>query len=63
MSKKHCTIAVSDSGTVSIEDHESTNGTYVDGVRLAPGVAVDVRLGAEIACGLVEASDTRVSCA
>ena len=35
----------------------------MDGVRVAPGVPCALRFGAEITCGVVEASDRWASCA
>ena len=42
VSRRHATVTVDDSGRASIRDEHSTNGTFVNGDRLLPGV--DVRL-------------------
>ena len=42
VSRRHALITVDDSGHASIRDENSTNGTFVNGDRLLPGI--DVRL-------------------
>lgn len=42
VSRRHATITVDDSGHATIRDENSTNGTFVNGDRLLPGI--DVRL-------------------
>jgi pSer/pThr/pTyr-binding forkhead associated (FHA) protein len=42
VSRRHALITVDDGGHASIRDENSTNGTYVNGDRLMPGI--DVRL-------------------
>lgn len=42
VSRRHATISVDDSGHASVRDEHSTNGTWVNGDRVLPGV--DVRL-------------------
>jgi hypothetical protein len=42
VSRRHATVSVDDSGHASVRDEESTNGTWVNGDRVLPGV--DVRL-------------------
>jgi hypothetical protein len=42
VSRRHAMITVDDAGHASIRDENSTNGTFVNGDRLLPGV--DVRL-------------------
>jgi pSer/pThr/pTyr-binding forkhead associated (FHA) protein len=42
VSRRHATIMVDDSGHATIRDEGSTNGTFVNGDRLLPGI--DVRL-------------------
>jgi pSer/pThr/pTyr-binding forkhead associated (FHA) protein len=54
VSRRHATVSVDDSGRASIRDEDSTNGTYLNGDRVLPGVAVRltdgdvVRLGADV---------------
>jgi len=42
VSRRHALITVDDSGRATIRDENSTNGTFVNGDRLLPGI--DVRL-------------------
>jgi FHA domain/Double zinc ribbon len=42
VSRRHATVSVDDSGHASVRDEHSTNGTWVNGDRVLPGV--DVRL-------------------
>jgi pSer/pThr/pTyr-binding forkhead associated (FHA) protein len=42
VSRRHALITVDDSGHATIRDESSTNGTFVNGDRLLPGI--DVRL-------------------
>jgi len=42
VSRRHATVTMDDGGHASIRDENSTNGTYVNGDRVLPGV--DVRL-------------------
>ena len=54
VSRRHATIIVDDSGRASIRDENSTNGTFVNGDRVLPGIAVRladgdvVRLAADV---------------
>jgi pSer/pThr/pTyr-binding forkhead associated (FHA) protein len=54
VSRRHATVTVDDGGHASIRDEHSTNGTFVNGDRVLPGVAVRladgdvVRLGADV---------------
>jgi pSer/pThr/pTyr-binding forkhead associated (FHA) protein len=54
VSRRHATVMVDDSGRASIRDENSTNGTFVNGDRVLPGVAVRladgdvVRLAADV---------------
>jgi hypothetical protein len=54
VSRRHATVTVSDTGKATIRDEYSTNGTFVNGDRLAPGSDVrltdgdSVRLGADV---------------
>lgn len=43
-----------DAGNWRITDLKSTNGTYVDGVQLAPEVPTPLHLGAEVRLGAVQ---------
>ena len=42
VSRRHATVTVDDSGHATIRDEHSTNGTFVNGDRVLPGI--DVRL-------------------
>jgi pSer/pThr/pTyr-binding forkhead associated (FHA) protein len=42
VSRRHATISVDDAGHASVRDEHSTNGTWVNGDRVLPGV--DIRL-------------------
>ena len=54
VSRRHATITMDDGGHASIRDENSTNGTYVNGDRVLPGIAVRladgdvVRLAADV---------------
>lgn len=54
VSRRHATITVDDAGYATIRDEHSTNGTFVNGDRVLPDVAVRladgdiVRLGADV---------------
>lgn len=54
VSRRHATIMMDDSGHASIRDEDSTNGTFVNGDRVLPGVSVRladgdiVRLAADV---------------
>lgn len=54
VSRRHATVIVDDEGHASIRDENSTNGTFVNGDRVLPGVAVRladgdvVRLAADV---------------
>ncbi len=47
VARHHCAVALSPDGeAVQVRDPWSVNGTFVDGVRLAPAVEVRLALGA-----------------
>jgi len=54
VSRRHATVTMDDSGHASIRDENSTNGTFVNGDRVLPGIAVRladgdvVRLAADV---------------
>lgn len=54
VSRRHATVMVDDEGRASIRDENSTNGTFVNGDRVLPGIAVRladgdvVRLAADV---------------
>lgn len=50
VSRKHGLITVAD-GKVLVEDTGSTNGTYVDGAKVAPGEKVELKDGGEVMFG------------
>lgn len=49
VSRKHCTISLAEKLTVT--DHESLNGTYVDDRRIAGGLAFELRSGMTLRLG------------
>jgi pSer/pThr/pTyr-binding forkhead associated (FHA) protein len=55
VSRRHATVAVDDAGHATVRDEHSTNGTWVNGDRVLPGVAVrladgdSLRLAADVA--------------
>ena len=52
VSRKHGLLLVEDAG-VFIEDTGSTNGTFVDGVKLQPNQRVEIKDGSEVTIGSV----------
>jgi hypothetical protein len=54
VSRRHATVTMDDAGHASIRDEHSTNGTFVNGDRVLPGVSVRladgdvVRLAADV---------------
>src|ERR1019366_2189206 len=40
VSRRHATVTMDDAGHASIRDENSTNGTFVNGDRVLPGIAV-----------------------
>lgn len=55
VSRKHATLSLRD-GTWTITDEGSTNGTFVDGSRLAPHIPRILPAGARLRFGAVEAT-------
>jgi hypothetical protein len=59
VSRRHATVTVDDDGHASIRDEHSTNGTFVNGDRVLPGIAVRladgdvVRLAADVAADVL----------
>jgi pSer/pThr/pTyr-binding forkhead associated (FHA) protein len=59
VSRRHATVTVDDDGHASIRDENSTNGTFVNGDRVLPGISVrladgDVlRLAADVSADVV----------
>ncbi len=59
VSRRHATVTVDDAGHASIRDENSTNGTFVNGDRVLPGISVRladgdvVRLAADVAADVV----------
>ncbi len=59
VSRRHATVAVDDAGHASIRDENSTNGTFVNGDRVLPGISVRladgdmVRLAADVSAEVV----------
>jgi pSer/pThr/pTyr-binding forkhead associated (FHA) protein len=59
VSRRHATVMVDDAGHATIRDENSTNGTFVNGDRVLPGVAVRladgdvVRLAADVAADVL----------
>jgi pSer/pThr/pTyr-binding forkhead associated (FHA) protein len=59
VSRRHATVSMDDGGHASIRDENSTNGTYVNGDRVLPGISVRladgdvVRLAADVSAEVV----------
>jgi pSer/pThr/pTyr-binding forkhead associated (FHA) protein len=59
VSRRHATVTMDDGGHASIRDENSTNGTYVNGDRVLPGISVRladgdlVRLAADVSAEVV----------
>ena len=59
VSRRHATVTMDDDGRASIRDENSTNGTFVNGDRVLPGVAVRladgdvVRLAADVSADVM----------
>lgn len=59
VSRRHATVSVDDGGHASIRDENSTNGTFVNGDRVLPGISVRladgdvVRLAADVSADVV----------
>jgi pSer/pThr/pTyr-binding forkhead associated (FHA) protein len=59
VSRRHATVTVDDTGQASIRDESSTNGTFVNGDRVMPGISVRltdgdiVRLAADVTAEVV----------
>jgi hypothetical protein len=59
VSRRHATVTVDDAGHASIRDENSTNGTFVNGDRVLPGIAVRladgdvVRLAADVSADVL----------
>jgi pSer/pThr/pTyr-binding forkhead associated (FHA) protein len=59
VSRRHATVTVDDAGRASIRDESSTNGTFVNGDRVLPGISVRladgdiVRLAADVSAEVV----------
>jgi len=45
VSRRHATVAVSDTGEATIRDEQSTNGTFINGDRVLPGTEARLRDG------------------
>jgi FHA domain len=59
VSRRHATVMMDDDGHASIRDENSTNGTFVNGDRVLPGIAVRladgdvVRLAADVSADVL----------
>ena len=59
VSRRHATVMMDDGGHASIRDENSTNGTFVNGDRVLPGISVRladgdiVRLAADVSAEVV----------
>ena len=59
VSRRHATVTMDDGGHASIKDENSTNGTFVNGDRVLPGISVRladgdiVRLAADVSAEVV----------
>ena len=45
VSRRHATVTVDDAGNATIRDENSTNGTFVNGDRVLPGLEVRIKDG------------------
>lgn len=54
VSKMHASISVGDDGTLAVADTGSTNGTFIDGERIAYGKAVSFNTANTVRFGTVE---------
>lgn len=59
ISSRHATLRVG-SGGLEVVDDDSTNGTYVNGKRLAPGVAIPLKNGDTLRLGRLDFTVWRV---
>ena len=65
VSRRHATVTMDDNGHASIRDENSTNGTFVNGDRVLPGIAVRladgdiVRLAADVSAEVMLPRSTR----
>ena len=50
VSRNHASITARD-GKLFIEDHNSTNGTYVNGEKLSPAIATELKIGSNFSVG------------
>ena len=50
VSRSHASITARD-GKLFIEDHNSTNGTYVNGEKLSPSTATELKIGSNFSVG------------
>ena len=50
VSRNHASITARD-GKLFIEDHNSTNGTYVNGEKLSPSTATELKIGSNFSVG------------
>jgi S-DNA-T family DNA segregation ATPase FtsK/SpoIIIE len=51
LSRRHCVIELEAAGTVTVTDAGSANGTFVDGVQLDAGEAVEIAAGGVVEAG------------
>ena len=57
VSRRHATVGVEPDGSTWVQDEGSTNGTFIDGMRITPGARIGLTDGAELRL----ASDVRAS--
>ncbi len=62
MSKIHATLLVAGDGQMTVADTGSTNGTSVDGERIAYGTAVAIAAGAVVTFGSVDVTFQLLEC-
>ena len=53
LSRRHALIKRSGDGYEVVEDSRARNGTFLNGRRLSPGVAVPLKEGDEVSFGLI----------
>lgn len=60
VSRAHCRLHISQDGTLTVSDLNSSNGTFVNGARLSPGVPVRVQSGDRLRLANIEFKVMRV---
>jgi CRP-like cAMP-binding protein len=53
LSRRHAVVTVAGNGYQLVEEPRVANGTFINGKRLSPGVAVSIKEGDEVSFGLI----------